>query len=56
LTLYYLARQEGVRVRYCQGVQLFPFVAHAWIEYRGEVVNDVAEHVKHFARFPDQLP
>jgi len=56
LTLYYLLRRQGVPVRYCQGVQFRPFQAHSWIEYRGEVINDVPEHVKHFARLPDQLP
>jgi hypothetical protein len=56
LALYYLARRRGMGVRYCQGVRLFPFVAHAWVEYQGKVVNDLPEHVKLFARFPDQLP
>jgi hypothetical protein len=56
LALYYLCRRQGIAVRYCQGVRLFPFEAHAWIEYRGKVMNDLPEHVKLFARFPDQLP
>jgi hypothetical protein len=56
LTLYYVLRQHGVAARYCQGVQPYPFQAHAWIEYRGEVVNDVPEHARFFARLPDQLP
>jgi transglutaminase superfamily protein len=56
LTLYYLLRQRGVAVKYCQGVQPYPFQAHAWIEYRGEVVNDVPEHARFFARLPEQLP
>jgi hypothetical protein len=56
LTLYCVLRQQGVAATYCQGVQFYPFEAHAWVEYQGEVINDVAEHVKHFARFPDQLP
>jgi hypothetical protein len=56
LALYLVARWQGVAVRYCQGVQLYPFQAHAWIEYQGQVINDVPEHVKHFARFPEQLP
>lgn len=56
LTLYYLLRRHRVAARYCQGVQPYPFQAHAWIEYQGEVVNDVAEHAGFFARFPDQLP
>jgi hypothetical protein len=56
LTLYYLLRRQGIGVKYCQGVQPYPFEAHAWIEYRGEVINDVAEHARLFARLPEQLP
>jgi hypothetical protein len=56
LTLFYLLRRQGVAVKYCQGAQPYPFQAHAWIEYRGEVINDVPEHSQFFARFPDQLP
>lgn len=56
LALYYLLRQEGVALRYCQGVQAYPFQAHAWIEYRGEIINDVPEHALRFARLSDRLP
>jgi hypothetical protein len=56
LALYYICRRQGAAVRYCQGVRLYPFEAHAWIEYRGEVMNDLTEHARLFARFPDQLP
>ena len=56
LALYYLLRRKGVLVRYCQGADPYPFQAHSWIEYQGEVINDVAEHVKLFLRLPDQLP
>jgi hypothetical protein len=56
LALYYLLRRRGVPVRYCQGVQPYPFEAHAWVEYGGTPINDVIEHVTLFARFPDQLP
>ena len=56
LALYYLLRRQGVLVRYCQGVHPCPFQAHAWIEYQGEVVNDVREHAVEFSRLPDQLP
>jgi hypothetical protein len=56
LVLYYLLRRRGVPVTYCQGVQPHPFEAHAWIEYRGEVITDVPEHVKRFTRLPDLLP
>ena len=56
LTLYYLLRRQGVAASYCQGVQPYPFQAHAWIEYREEVINDVPEHARFFARLPEQLP
>ena len=56
LVLYYLLRRQGVAVSYCQGVQPYPFRAHAWVEYRGQVINDVPEHARFFARLPDQLP
>jgi hypothetical protein len=56
LVLYYVLRRQGVSVRYCHGVRPSPLSAHAWIEYDGEVINDVPEHVKEFSRLPDQLP
>jgi hypothetical protein len=56
LLLYYLMRRQGIAVKYCQGVQFYPFAAHAWVEYLEEPISDVAEHVKLFTRMPDQLP
>jgi hypothetical protein len=48
LVLYYYLRRRGVPVDFCMGVQMYPFGAHAWVEFRKRVVNDVAEHVKQF--------
>jgi hypothetical protein len=56
LVLYYLLRSQGIAVNYRQGVQPYPFQAHAWIEYRGEVVNDIPEHARQFTALSDQLP
>jgi len=56
LTLYYLLRRQGVAVKYCQGVQPYPFQAHAWLEYRDLIINDVAEHARLFSLLPEQLP
>lgn len=56
LVLYYTLRRAGVAVQFRTGVQPFPFLAHAWIEYRNEVINDVPEHTKWFACLPDELP
>ena len=55
LALYYLLRRQGVALAYCHGVRPHPFTAHAWVEYRQEPINDVAEHVELFARFPEQM-
>jgi hypothetical protein len=55
LALYYLLRRQGIAVKYCQGAQAYPFAAHAWVEYQGQPLNDIAEHVKYFAKLPDDL-
>lgn len=55
LVLYYLLRRQGVAVTFCMGVQAHPFAAHAWVEYGGRPLNDVAEHVKWFTRLPEEL-
>ena len=51
LLLYWWLRGAGVPVEYRMGVQMYPFLAHAWVEFRGQVVNDVPEHVKLFRPF-----
>jgi hypothetical protein len=56
LVLYYVLRTQGVAVRYCHGVQPSPLTAHAWIEYDGNVINDVPERVREFSKLPEQLP
>ncbi len=53
LVLYYVLRLQGVDVRFVNGVKVDPFAAHAWIEYRGEPLNDVAEHVELYTPLPD---
>ena len=54
--LYYLLRRDGVAAKFYQGVQAHPFAAHAWVEYHGELLNDIAEHLKPFAPLPGLLP
>lgn len=56
LTLYLVLRRRGVSVRFRLGAQPHPFEAHAWIEYKGEPLNDIAEHVDFYAPLPDVLP
>jgi hypothetical protein len=48
--LYYLLRHQGIDVRFATGVKVDPFGAHAWVEYQGVPLNDVAEHVALYAR------
>ncbi len=53
LVLYYVLRRQGVDVRFVNGVKVDPFAAHAWLEYRDEPINDVAEHVELYSRLLD---
>jgi len=55
LALYYLLRRAGVRADLRLGIQPHPFMAHAWVEYRGEIVNDWPERVKQMQRV-EELP
>lgn len=48
LMLYWQLRRAGVPAAYRMGVQMYPFLAHAWVEVGGVVINDVAEHVRLF--------
>ena len=48
LTLYWYLRRRGVAVDFRMGVQMYPFLAHAWLELEGHAINDVPEHVKRF--------
>lgn len=48
LLLYWWLRRAGVSVEFRMGAQMYPFLAHAWVEHGGRVINDVAEHVKLF--------
>jgi hypothetical protein len=53
LVLYYYLRRRGVAVQFLMGVQMYPFMAHAWVEYQGVPINDVEEHVKLFTPIED---
>lgn len=48
LVLYWCLRRRGIAASYRMGVQTYPFLAHAWIEYDGRPINDVPEHVRRF--------
>lgn len=56
LAFFYLARRLGIPVTYHHGVQPVPFKAHAWVEFDGQIVNDVPEHVQLFDRLPQVCP
>jgi len=45
LTIYYLVRKQGIDASLCIGVKKFPFAGHAWVEYRGRIVDDFPKRV-----------
>jgi hypothetical protein len=49
MVLFYVLRRAGVSAEFRIGVQPYPFLAHAWVEYLGQPINDVPEHIKRFA-------
>jgi hypothetical protein len=57
LTLWYLLREQGIAARLRVGVRKEnqKFEAHAWVEHRGEALNqDEAMH-RHYAAFEQDL-
>jgi hypothetical protein len=56
LVLYYCLRRRHIAATFRIGIQAYPFAAHAWVEYRGRPINDVAEHVKWFVPLPELPP
>ncbi len=52
LTLWYLLRRRGIDADLRLGVQPYPFGAHAWVEHRGEPVNESPEFVRTFTILP----
>jgi len=54
LVLALTLRRQGVTVDICFGVKTLPFLAHAWVEAAGVVLNDAPESIRNFtvlARF-----
>jgi len=39
LATYYLLQKKGIAANLCIGVRKRPFASHAWVEYRGKVIN-----------------
>ncbi len=52
LTLWLLLRRRGIDADLRLGVQPYPFGAHAWVEHRGEPVNESPEFVRTFTILP----
>lgn len=52
LTLWLLLRRRGIDADLRLGVQPYPFGAHAWVEHRGEPVNENPEFVRTFTILP----
>jgi hypothetical protein len=48
VTAYRMLRRRHVPVDLVIGVQPYPFSAHAWLEYDGEVVNDDRSFIDKF--------
>jgi hypothetical protein len=51
LTLYVCLRRVGIAVDLRIGVQPYPFTAHAWIEYRDELIGTTHDQVSQFVPF-----
>ena len=51
MALYLCLRRSGVPVDLRIGAQPYPFSAHAWVEYRGELVGTSDDQVKLFVPF-----
>ena len=58
LLLGWLLQRRGVQSQLRIGVRLTQgaLAAHAWVEYRGEPVNDQADVASHFATFGELVP
>lgn len=52
LALYALLRKRSVAVKVYLGVRPYRFQAHAWVEYRGEPVNEPTEIVRKLVAIP----
>jgi hypothetical protein len=51
LALYACLRRSGILAEIRIGAQPYPFAAHAWVEYRGELVGTSYDQVSKFVPF-----
>ena len=58
LLFWWFLRREGIQSEICFGVRMFnrKLEAHAWVEYRGIVVNDSANVHEHYKALNDVFP
>jgi hypothetical protein len=56
LCLIWCARNAGIDAYLRLGVQPSPFMAHAWVEYRGTPVNETPERLEFYRPFPLTFP
>jgi hypothetical protein len=58
LALWYLLREQGIPARLRIGVrkEKEQFEAHAWVELRGEALNQLEELHRHYAAFEQDFP
>lgn len=45
LTLCRLLRSRAIPAEFCLGVKKYPFSAHAWVEWEGELIDDWPQRV-----------
>lgn len=55
LWCYRLLSKKNFDVEMKIGIKSYPFEAHAWIEYNGEVINDTKEHAGGYAVFDPEM-
>lgn len=48
LTNYYLLRVRGFDAVFCVGVKKYPFGGHAWVEWRGKVLDDAPRRISKY--------
>lgn len=53
VALCWLLRRAGLDARVRFGVQAYPFLAHAWVDFDDKPVNENPEHLRCFVPMPD---
>jgi hypothetical protein len=53
VTLYWLLGRCTAGVRFRMGVQPYGFMAHAWVDYLGEPINESEDVINKIIPFPD---